>query len=323
MEAKMKLTRRQLRKLINEAVYGTGKRGYAKRPATIAYFYGYAGQLLIHVRTSTTSPFSSRIIGDIEIMLGGLVDEIAMLQAHAIAKVAEITGSKLDKPFLEARAIAEEARDNVSFKIRESFGDAYAHLLKLAYMGNDVLGTRRQLRRLINEAKHSADTQSILEAHATISYFYGYVAQLLAHAKTADYPHEFSRMIGHIDILLSGLLEKAGILRIRAGAKVTDITGTRLRTGREFRSLMQEAKDNASLKISQSFGDAYAHLLTLAYDGNNVLGTMALVDAAHIISPELLWFDDQQIIDRIEDRLDGIKIHLQFDEYLNAMDSLK
>ena len=182
--------------------------------------------------------------------------------------------------------------------------------------------TRRQLRRLINEAKHSADTQSILEAHATISYFYGYVAQLLAHAKTADYPHEFSRMIGHIDILLSGLLEKAGILRIRAGAKVTDITGTRLRTGREFRSLMQEAKDNASLKISQSFGDAYAHLLTLAYDGNNVLGTMALVDAAHIISPELLWFDDQQIIDRIEDRLDGIKIHLQFDEYLNAMDSL-
>ena len=182
--------------------------------------------------------------------------------------------------------------------------------------------TRKQLKKIITEVQRSTETTSILEAHATISYFYGYVAQLLAHARTADYPHEFSRMIGHIDILLSGLHEKAGILRIRAGAKVTDITGTRLRTGREFRSLMQEAKDNASLKISQSFGDAYAHLLTLAYDGNNALGTMALVDAAHIISPELLWFDDQQIIDRIEDRLDGIKIHLQNDKYLNAMDSI-
>ena len=30
MEAKMKITRRQLRKLISESIYGTGKRGYAK-----------------------------------------------------------------------------------------------------------------------------------------------------------------------------------------------------------------------------------------------------------------------------------------------------
>ena len=172
--------------------------------------------------------------------------------------------------------------------------------------------TRRQLKRLIKESQNSADTQSILEAHATIAYFYGYVAQLLVHARTADYPHEFSRKIGHIDILLSGLLEEAGMLRVRAGAKVTDITGSRLATGREFRSLMQEAKDNASLKISQSFGDAYAHLLTLAYDGNNVLSSMAFVDAAHIITPGI----------ELEFRLDGIKIHLQFDEYLNAMDSL-
>ncbi len=45
--------------------------------------------------------------------------------------------------------------------------------------------TRRQLSKLIKEAQHSADTQSILEAHATIAYFYGYVAQLLVHARTA------------------------------------------------------------------------------------------------------------------------------------------
>ena len=137
----MKITRRQLRRLIKESQSSADTQSILEAHATIAYFYGYAGQLLIHVRNSTTSAFSSRIIGDIEIMLSGLVDEVAMLQAHATAKVAEITGSKLDKPFLEARAIAQEARDNASFKISESFGDAYAHLLKLAYMGNDVLGT--------------------------------------------------------------------------------------------------------------------------------------------------------------------------------------
>ena len=172
--------------------------------------------------------------------------------------------------------------------------------------------TRRQLRRLISEAQQSDDNKSILEAHATISYFYGYVAQLLVHVRTADYPHEFYRPLGRVDTILAGLLEETGILRIRAGAKVTDITGTRLRTGREFRSLMQEAKDNASLKISQSFGDAYAHLLTLSYEGNNVLGTMALIDAAHIISPGI----------ELEFRLDVVKDHLTSDEFLNAMDSI-
>ena len=137
----MKITRRQLRRLINEAQYSADIQSLLEAHATIAYFYGYAGQLLIHVRNSTTSAYSSRIIGDIEIMLSGLVDEVAMLQAHAIAKVAEITRSKLDKPYLEARDIAQEARDNASFKISESFGDTYAHLLKLAYVGNNVLGT--------------------------------------------------------------------------------------------------------------------------------------------------------------------------------------
>ena len=138
----MKITRGQLRRLISEAQHPVDTKSILEAHATIAYFYGYAGQLLIHARRATTpSSFPSRIIGDIEIMLGGLVDEIAMLQAHVTAKVAEITGSKLDKPFLEARAIAQEARDNASFKISESFGDTYAHLLKLAYVGNDVLGT--------------------------------------------------------------------------------------------------------------------------------------------------------------------------------------
>ena len=173
--------------------------------------------------------------------------------------------------------------------------------------------TRRQLRRLISEAKHSADTQSILEAHATLSYFRGYVSKLLVHARTANYPHEFSRMIGHIDILLSGLVDEVGMLTAHATAKVAEVTGTKLdKPFLESRSISQEAKENAEIKISESFGDAYAHLLMLAYDGNNVLGTMALVDAAHIIRPGI----------ELEDRLAGIKIHIQFDNYLNAMDNM-
>ena len=173
--------------------------------------------------------------------------------------------------------------------------------------------TRRQLRRLINEVQHSADTQSILEAHATLSYFRGYVGKLLVHIRTADYPHEFSRMIGHIDILLSGLVDEIEMLTAHAIAKVAEVTGTKLdKPFLESRSISQEAKENAEIKISQSFGDAYAHLLTLAYDGNNVLASMAFVDAAHIISPGI----------ELEYRFDGIKIHLQFDDYLNAMDSL-
>ena len=172
--------------------------------------------------------------------------------------------------------------------------------------------TRRQLRRLISEAQHSADTKSLLEAHATLSYFRGYVGKLLVHIRTADYPHEFSRMIGHIDILLSGLLEEVGMLTAHATAKVAEATGTKLdKPFLESKSISQEAKENAEIKISESYGDAYAHLLTLAYDSNNVLGTMALVDAAYIISPGIDLF-----------RLDGIETHLQFDEYLNAMDSL-
>ena len=172
--------------------------------------------------------------------------------------------------------------------------------------------TRRQLRRLIKESQNSTDTQSILEAHATISYFYGYVSRLLVHARTADYQHEFSRPLGRIDTVLAGLLEEAGMLRVRAGAKVTQITGTRLATGREFRSLMQEAKENAETQINKSYGDAYGHLLTLSYEGNNVLGTMALIDAAHIISPGI----------QLEFRLDVVEDHLTSDQFLNAMDSL-
>ena len=172
--------------------------------------------------------------------------------------------------------------------------------------------TRRQLRRLINEAQQSDDTKSLLEAHATLSYFRGYVGRLLTYLRTADYSYEFSRKIGHIDILLSGLLEEVGMLTAHATAKVAEVTGTKLdKPFLESKSISQEAKENAEIKISESFGDAYAHLLTLAYDGNNVLGTMALVDAAYIISPGIDLF-----------RLDGIKVHLQFDDYLNAMDSL-
>ena len=59
--------------------------------------------------------------------------------------------------------------------------------------------TRRQLRRLIKESQNAVDAQSILEAHATLSYFYGYAAQLLVHARTADYSYELSRIIGDID----------------------------------------------------------------------------------------------------------------------------
>tara|TARA_A100001201_G_C4032537_1_gene184102 strand:+ start:311 stop:841 length:531 start_codon:yes stop_codon:yes gene_type:complete len=172
--------------------------------------------------------------------------------------------------------------------------------------------TRGQLRRLISEVQQSDDTKSLLEAHATLSYFRGYVGKLLVHIRTADYPHEFSRMIGHIDILLSGLLEEVGMLTAHATAKVAEVTGTKLdKPFLESKSISQEAKENAEIKISESYGDAYAHLLTLAYDSNNVLGTMALVDAAYIISPGIDLF-----------RLDGIETHLQFDEYLNAMDSL-
>ena len=172
--------------------------------------------------------------------------------------------------------------------------------------------SRNQLRRLINEVQHSDDTKSILEAHATLSYFRGYVGKLLVHIRTADYPHEFSRMIGHIDIILSGLLEEVGMLTAHATANVAEVTGTKLdKPFLESKSISQEANENAEIKISQSFGDAYAHLLTLAYDGNNVLGTMALVDAAYIIIPGIDLF-----------RLDGIKTHLRFDNYLNAMDSL-
>ena len=173
--------------------------------------------------------------------------------------------------------------------------------------------TRKQIRRLINEAKHSADTQSMLEAHATLSYFYGYVAQLLVHARTADYSFDTSRIIGDIDISLSGILEEVGGLSAHAGHKIAKITGTRTdKPYSEFRSISQEAKDNASLKIRESFGDAYAHLLKLAYFGNDALGTMALVDAGQIVSPGI----------QMEWRFDDIESQLQNDYYLNAMDSL-
>ena len=173
--------------------------------------------------------------------------------------------------------------------------------------------TRSQLRRLISEAQHSADIQSLLEAHATLSYFYGYVAQLLVHARTADYSYDISRIIGDIDISLSGILEEVGGLTAHAGHKIAKITGTRTdKPYSEFRSISQEAKDNAILKIRESFGDAYAHLLTLSYAGNDVLGTMALVDAGQIVSPGI----------QMEWRFDDIESQLQNDKYLNAMDSI-
>ena len=173
--------------------------------------------------------------------------------------------------------------------------------------------TRRQLRRLVTEAQNSADANSILEAHATLSYFYGYTAQLLVHARTADYSYELSTVIGDIDISLSGILEEVGGLSAHAGHKIVKLTGASTnKPFLEFRSISQEAKDNAILKIRESFGDAYAHLLKLAYVGNDVLGTMALVDAGHIVSPGI----------QMEWRFDDIENQLQNDKYLNAMDGL-
>ena len=173
--------------------------------------------------------------------------------------------------------------------------------------------TRRQLRKLISESQYSADANSMIEAHATLSYFYGYTAQLLVHARTADYSYELSRIIGDIDISLSGILDEVGGLSAHAGHKIAKITGTRTdKPYSEFRSISQEAKDNASLKIRESFGDAYAHLLKLAYVGNDVLGTMALVDAGQIVSPGI----------QMEWRFDDIESQLRNDNYLNAMDSL-
>ena len=173
--------------------------------------------------------------------------------------------------------------------------------------------TRRQLRRLISEVQHSADTQSLLEAHATLSYFRGYIGGLLTYLRTADYSYELFYVIGRIDTVLAGLLEEVGMLTAHATAKVAEVTGTKLdKPFLESKSISQEAKENAEIKISQSYGDAYAHLLTLSYEGNNVLGTMALIDAAHIITPGI----------ELEFRLDLVKDHLQSDIYLNAMDSL-
>ena len=173
--------------------------------------------------------------------------------------------------------------------------------------------TRRQLRRLIKESQNAADTQSILEAHATLSYFYGYVAQLLVYTRTSTAAPFPSRIIGDIDISLSGIAEEVLGLRAHAGHKIAKITGTRTdKPYSEFRSISQEAKDNAILKIRESFGDAYAHLLTLAYAGNDVLGTMALVDAGQIVSPGI----------QMEWRFDDIESQLQNDKYLNAMDSI-
>ena len=173
--------------------------------------------------------------------------------------------------------------------------------------------TRRQLRRLVTEAQNSADANSILEAHATLSYFYGYAAQLLVHARTADYSYELSTVIGDIDISLSGILEEVGGLSAHAGHKIVKLTGASTnKPFLEFRSISQEAKDNAILKIRESFGDAYAHLLELAYVGNDVLGTMALVDAGHIVSPGI----------QMEWRFDDIESQLQNDKYLNGMDRI-
>ena len=173
--------------------------------------------------------------------------------------------------------------------------------------------TRRQLRKLIIEARHSSDAKSILEAHATLSYFYGYVAQLLVHTRTSTTAPFPSRIIGDIDISLSGILEEVGGLRAHAGHMIAKITGTSTdKPFLEFRSISQEAKDNAILKIRESFGDAYAHLLKLAYMGNDVLGTMALVDAGQIVSPGI----------QMEWRFDDIESQLQNDKYLNAMDSI-
>ena len=173
--------------------------------------------------------------------------------------------------------------------------------------------TRKQLRKLISESRHSADTQSLLEAHATLSYFYGYASQLLVHVRTSTTVPFSSRIIGDIDITLSGIVEEVLGLRAHAGHKIANITGTSTdKPFLEFRSISQEAKENAEIKISESYGDAYAHLLTLSYEGNNVLGTMALIDAAHIISPGI----------ELEFRLDVVKDHLTSDQFLNAMDGI-
>ena len=173
--------------------------------------------------------------------------------------------------------------------------------------------SRRQLRKLIIESRDTADTQSILEAHATLSYFYGYAIKLLVHARTSDYSYDISRIIGDIDISLSGILEEVLGLRAHAGHKIAKITGTSTdKSFLEFRSISQEAKDNASLRVRESFGDAYAHLLELAYVGNDVLGTMALVDAGQIVSPGI----------QMEWRFDDIESQLRNDNYLNAMDRI-
>lgn len=173
--------------------------------------------------------------------------------------------------------------------------------------------TRKQLRRLISEAQHSADTESLLEAHATLSYFRGYAGGLLTYLRNADYPYELYYVIGRIDTVISGLHDEVSMLTAHATAKVAEVTGTKLdRPFLESKSIAQEAKENAEIKISESYGDAYAHLLTLSYEGNNVLGTMALIDAAHIITPGV----------ELEFRLDLVKDHLQSDIFLNAMDSI-
>ena len=136
---------------------------------------------------------------------------------------------------------------------------------------------------------------------------------LLTYLRNADYPYELYYVIGRIDTVISGLHDEVSMLTAHATAKVAEVTGTKLdRPFLESKSIAQEAKENAEIKISESYGDAYAHLLTLSYEGNNVLGTMALIDAAHIITPGV----------ELEFRLDLVKDHLQSDIFLNAMDSI-
>ena len=175
--------------------------------------------------------------------------------------------------------------------------------------------TRRQLRKLIIEARHSSDDKSILESFATISYFYGYVTKLLIHARTS-YPNVYPSVgfaLDDIQINLSGILDETSILNAHSLVRVSKITGrSRESLYNESFSLRQEAQDHAYLKISESYGDAYAHLLKLAYDGNSVLGMMAYVDAVHIINPEI----------QVEWRFDDIESFLQDDDYLLAMDSI-
>ena len=176
--------------------------------------------------------------------------------------------------------------------------------------------TRRKLKRLIKEVKHAVDAKSILESHATISYFYGYLIQILIRARTSTtsisdrHGYEFRLLI---DRNLAGIVDEVAMLNALCSEKVSNITGkSRDMIHNEFVNIRQEAQTRADLKISESFGDAYAHLLTLAYRGNDVLGTMSLVDAAHMVSPGI----------QIELRFDEIKKHLQDDNYLNAMESI-